>query len=147
MSYPGIPYGSPMIDTYGMPPLRNPADGYAFPGGILPAPIPGENSTGKLRWKAAEPVECQVGSGLQAFYYGGGQVFPGGPERCQPGSGAVRSSGAHRHAHRSHRRFLALDAAGLSRRESERWMVPATATSSPSGGRDMSWPRRREHTS
>ncbi len=33
-----------MIDTYGMPPLRNPGDGYALPGGILPAPITGENA-------------------------------------------------------------------------------------------------------
>ncbi|MBK9088943.1 MAG: hypothetical protein IPL90_07835 [Holophagales bacterium] len=71
LAYPGIPYGSPMIDTYGMPPLRNPSDGYALPGGILPAPITGENATGKLRWKAAEPVECEVGSGLQAYYYSG----------------------------------------------------------------------------
>ena len=69
-----VPYGSPMIDTWGLPPLRNPSDGdgYAFAGGVLPAKIPGENSTGKLRWKAAEPMECETGSGLYGLYYGDG---------------------------------------------------------------------------
>ncbi len=69
--YPGIPYGSPMVDTYGLPALRNTADGYAFAGGIVPVPIKGENATGTLRWKAAEPLACEVGSGLFALYYGG----------------------------------------------------------------------------
>ncbi|MBK6405209.1 MAG: hypothetical protein IPF66_09310 [Holophagales bacterium] len=64
----------------GRPALRNTSDpatgGYAFPGGVVPVKIPGENSTGKLRWKAAEPTECEVGSGLFGRYYGGGAGDP-----------------------------------------------------------------------
>ena len=69
--YSGIPAGSPMIDTLGLPPLRNASDGYAYSGGIIPATITGENSTGKLRWKAAEPIACEAGTGLFAYYFGG----------------------------------------------------------------------------
>jgi len=83
----GVPYGAPMVDvptvvdalgnTVQVGPLDNPPN-LALPASVA-RKIPGENSTGHLRWKAAEPAGCPAaGTGLTGLYLDGpGWQIPG----------------------------------------------------------------------
>lgn len=68
--HPGVPYGSPMVDKPEVGRLDNPPNLALSMADART--VRGENSTGRLRWKAAEPAGCPgAGSGLTGVYFDG----------------------------------------------------------------------------